>query len=200
MRTWVASASESPPGPGKEDGAFNPLPPHSMSLCHSALSTWRGGSWSCYCCWRSTPLAPLAPEALVLPRNFYFFFPFEKAQHEPIRIVKGFCFFFVFCFAFGFSEAPALLLLFLFCFLRKPLAHSQKARCPVMSRRIWLICASSWWVERRKSSSSPQTTLPLTSQSTCMTTGPWTGKKSRSAARTFFDSFIKADFYTETSP
>lgn len=27
-----------------------------------------------------------------------------------------------------------------------------------------------------------------------------TGKKSRSAAQTFFDSFIKADFYMETSP
>lgn len=36
-----------------------------------------------------------------------------------------------------------------------------------------LICASSWWVERRRSSSSPQTTLPLTLRSMCMTTGPW---------------------------
>lgn len=36
-----------------------------------------------------------------------------------------------------------------------------------------LICASSWWVERRRSSSSLQTTLPLTLRSMCMTTGPW---------------------------
>lgn len=199
MRTWVASASESPPGPGKEDGAFNPSHPTPCPCVTRLCPPGAAGPGAATAADDRLP-SRLSPQKLLCSHvTSTFFFPFEKAQHEPIRIVKGFCFF-VFCFAFGFSEAPALLLLFLFCFLRKPLAHSQKARCPVMSRRIWLICASSWWVERRKSSSSPQTTLPLTSQSTCMTTGPWTGKKSRSAARTFFDSFIKADFYTETSP
>lgn len=44
-------------------------------------------------------------------------------------------------------------------------------RAPLSTFR--LICASSWWVERRRSSSSPRMTLPPTLQSTCMTTGPW---------------------------
>lgn len=41
--------------------------------------------------------------------------------------------------------------------------------------------------------------LLLTSQSMCMTTGRWTGKKSRSAAQIFCALFIKDDFYMEMS-
>lgn len=48
-QVWITA------GLGKEEGGFNPLPPRSMSVCHSARSTWRGRSWSCCCCcccWR----------------------------------------------------------------------------------------------------------------------------------------------------
>lgn len=41
--------------------------------------------------------------------------------------------------------------------------------------------------------------LLLTLQSTCMTTGQWTGKKSRSAVQIFYDLFIKDDFYMAMS-
>lgn len=54
-QVWITA------GLGKEEGGFNPLPPRSMSVCHSAGSTWCGRSWGCCCRWRRRGLLLLLP-------------------------------------------------------------------------------------------------------------------------------------------